>query len=46
MNNTVFGKTMEYIRNCVDIRLFSNEKKVEKLTAKPNFESRTIFTET
>jgi hypothetical protein len=45
MNNSVFGKTVENIRNRVDIRLCSNEKKVEKLIAKPNFESRTIFTE-
>jgi hypothetical protein len=46
MNNSVFGKTMENIRNCADIKLCSNEKKVEKLIAKPNFESRNIFTET
>ena len=45
MNNSVFGKTMENIRNRVDIKLCSNERKLEKLTAKPNFESRTIFTE-
>jgi hypothetical protein len=44
MNNSVFGKTMENIRNCVVIKLCSNEKKVEKLITKPNFESRTIFT--
>ena len=45
MNNAVFGKSMENIRNRVDIKLCSNEKKVEKLIAKPNFESRTIFVE-
>ena len=45
-NNSVFGKTMENIRNHVDIKLCSNKKKVEKLIAKPNFEGRTIFTET
>jgi hypothetical protein len=45
MNNAVFGKSMENIRNRVDIKLCSNEKKVEKLRAKTNFESRTIFTE-
>ena len=43
MNNSVFGKTMENIRNRVEIKLCSNEKKVEKLIVKPNFESRTIF---
>ena len=46
MSNSVFGKTMENTRNRVDIKLCSNEIKVEKLTAKPNFESRTIFAET
>jgi hypothetical protein len=45
MNKAVFDKTMENIRNRFDIKLCSNEKKVEKLIAKPNFESRTIFTE-
>jgi hypothetical protein len=46
MNNSVFVKTMENIRNRVDITSCSNEKKVEKLIAKPSFKSRTIFTET
>ena len=37
MNNSVFGKTMENIRNRVDIKLVTDEKKAEKLSAKPNF---------
>lgn len=45
MNNAVYGKTMENIRNRVDIRLCSNNKQVEKLVAKPNFKGRTIFDE-
>jgi hypothetical protein len=45
MNNSVFGKTMENIRNRVDIKLCSDGFKAEKLIAKPNFDSRTIFTE-
>ncbi|XP_067126115.1 uncharacterized protein [Centruroides vittatus] len=45
MNNSVFGKTMENIRNRVDIRLCCKAKQVEKLIAKPNFKHRTIFTE-
>ena len=44
MNNSVFGKTMENIRNRVDIKLCSDEEKAEKLIAKPTFESVTIFT--
>jgi hypothetical protein len=45
MNNSVFGKTMENIHSHDDIKLCSNETKVEKLIAKPNFECRTLFTE-
>ena len=43
MNNSVFGKTMENIRNQVDIRLVNEEKQAEKLVSKPTFEGRTIF---
>ena len=37
MNNSVFGKTMENIRNRVDVRLVCDRKKAEKLAAKPSF---------
>ena len=36
MNNSVFGKTLENIRNRVDIRIISTDKVVQKLAAKPN----------
>ena len=45
MNNSVFGKTMENIRNRVDIRLITDAEKAKKLVSKPNFKHRTIFTE-
>ena len=45
MNNSVFGKTMENIRNRVDIKLVNNRKQAEKLSAKPNFNHCNIFSE-
>ena len=44
MNNSVFGKTMENIRNRVDVRLVTEEKELEKLVKKPNFDGVNIFT--
>ena len=43
MNNSVFGKTMENIRNRVDIRLLNDRRKAEKLAAKPNFKHLAFF---
>ena len=45
MNNSVFGKTMENIRNRVNIKLVSHEKEAKRLIAKPNYKGRTIFSE-
>ena len=45
MNNSVFGKTMENIRNRVNVKLVNTDKKFKKLVAKPNYESRKIFNE-
>ena len=45
MNNSVFGKTLENIRNRVDIRLISSDKVTQKLAAKPNYDRCTIFHE-
>jgi hypothetical protein len=45
MNNSVFGKTMENIRNRVDIQLVTTEEKARRLISKPNYKSRTIFSE-
>ena len=45
MNNSVFGKTMENLRKQVDVRLVTNENKLDKLTSKPTFVSSKIFNE-
>ena len=45
MNNSVFGKTLENIRNRVDIRLITSDKVAQKLAAKPNYDRFTIFDE-
>ena len=46
IDNSVYGKTLENIRNRVDIRLISTDKVAQKLTAKPNYDCCTIFDET
>ena len=43
MNNSVFGKTMENIRNRVNVKLVNAGEQFKKLAAKPNYESRKIF---
>ena len=45
MNNSVFGKTMENIRNRVNVKLVNTKEKLSKLVAKPNFKSCKIFNE-
>jgi len=45
MNNSVFGKTMENIRNRVNIRLVNNQKFLKKCVEKTNFDHCTVFDE-
>ena len=45
MNNSVFGKTMENVRNRVNIKLVNDREKAKNLTAKPNFKHLNIFCE-
>ena len=45
MNNSVFGKTIENIKNRVNVKLVNSDEKFKKLVAKPNYESRKIFNE-
>ena len=45
MNNSVFSKTIENLRKRVDVRLVTDEKKLDKLTSKPTYVSSKIFNE-
>ena len=39
MNNSVFGKTMENIRNRVNVKLVNTQERLKKLVSKPNLKS-------
>ena len=43
MNNSVFAKTMENVRNHRDIKLVATEKKTLKLISEPNYHTAKHF---
>ncbi|XP_011691892.1 PREDICTED: uncharacterized protein LOC105452471 [Wasmannia auropunctata] len=48
MNNAVFGQSMENVHNHVDVRLLTKWEDrfdAEAMIAKPNFHSRSVFSE-
>ena len=45
INNYVFGKTMENVRNHRDIRLVTTNRRRKRLISEPNYHSHTKFSD-
>ena len=45
MNNSVFGKTMKNVRNHIDIKLITSEKRRKRLVSEPNYHSCKKFSD-
>ena len=45
MNHAVFGKTMENVRKCKDIKLVTTERRRNYLVSRPNYHTKKFFAE-
>ena len=45
MNNSVFGKTIENVRNHRDIKLVTTNERRNKLVSEPNYHTTKYFSE-
>ena len=45
MNNSVFGKTIENVRNHRNIKLVTSDKRRKRLVSEPNYHSHKKFSE-
>ena len=45
VNNSVFGKTSENVRNHRDIKLVTSDKRRKRLVSEPNYHSHKKFSE-
>ena len=43
MDNSVFGKTMENVRNHIDIKLVTTDKRRNELVSEPNYHTTKWF---
>ena len=43
MSNSVFGKTVKYVRNHRDIKLITSDKRRKRLVSEPNYHSHKNF---
>ena len=44
MNNSVFGKSMENIRKCRDIKVVTTEERRNYLVSEPNYHTKKVIT--